>query len=192
MTSEEARKLLTATWRQGTNKNYDLAWKAGVRKDMSATSSSLNDIFSFLASQFHKGYSYRSLNFYRSAISLIHDKIDGVEVGLVSRLLKGVFNKKPPLPKYSETWPVEKVLGCLKSLGLNLSLSLQQHTQKLAVLLALTTASRSSDLALIDVNFCHFVPGGIRCTLGGLTKQLDPSIEGPHWKWEVSRILCFA
>ena len=137
----------------------------------------LNDILSFLASLFHKGYSYISLNLYCSTISSIHDKIDGVEVGshpLVSHLLKGVINKKPPLPKYSETWPVEKVFGYLKSLGLNLSLSLQQLTQKLAVLLALTTASRSSDLALIDVNFRHFVPGGIHYTLGSLTKQARP------------------
>ena len=94
--SEEAGELLSATWRQKTNKNCDSAWRKWEswcqERNISITSSSLNDILSFLVSQFHKGYSYISLNLYRSAISSIHDKIDGVEVGshpLVSHLLKG-------------------------------------------------------------------------------------------------------
>lgn len=50
-------------------------------------------IVNFLAHLFQKGYSYSS---YRSAISSVHDHIDGVAIGqhpMVTRELKGVYNQ---------------------------------------------------------------------------------------------------
>ena len=50
-----------------------------------------------------------SLNSYRSAISSVHEKVDGIEVGkhpLVTRMLKGVFNERPPRPNYESVWKV--------------------------------------------------------------------------------------
>ena len=61
----------------------------------------ITEVMNFLA-DFHKqGYQYHSLNCYHSAISFVHEWIDGHCVGehpLVSRLMKGVFNDRPPLP----------------------------------------------------------------------------------------------
>ena len=68
-----------------------------------------------------------SLNAYRLAIGSVHEKIDGVEVGkhpLIARILKGVFNKRPPRPKYNSVWDVNQVLAWLKSIGPSESLSL--------------------------------------------------------------------
>ena len=82
----------------------------------------------FLAELFAKGYQYRSLNAYRSAISSIHQKVDGQSIGqhpLVCRLLKGSYNQKPPTPRYSHFWDVGVVLRFLKQLGKNPSLSLK-------------------------------------------------------------------
>ena len=93
--------------------------------------------YSYLTAQFHAGHGYRSLNVYRSAISSIHPKLDGYGVGshpLVCRLLKGVFNKRPPLPKYHSTWSVESVIAYVSSMGPNNSLCLKQLTHKLAIL----------------------------------------------------------
>ena len=63
----------------------------------------------FLAELFDKGYQYRSLNSYLSVISSTHEKVGGQSIGqhpLVSRLLKGAFNKKPPMPRYSCFWNI--------------------------------------------------------------------------------------
>ena len=49
------------------------------------------------------------MNAYRSAIGSVHEKIDGIEVGkqpLIARILKGVYNKRPPRPKYNSVWDV--------------------------------------------------------------------------------------
>ena len=61
---------------------------------------------------------------------------------LVTRLLKGAFNDRPPLPKYTSTWEVQVVLDYLQSLGENESLSLKQLKWKTVMLLALTRPSR--------------------------------------------------
>ena len=66
---------------------------------------------------------------------------------LVCRLLKGAFNLRPPTPRYSQLWEVKKVLSFLKQTGESSSLQLKELTRKLAMLLALVLARRSSDLA---------------------------------------------
>ena len=184
--SSKVEELLSSSWRKGTHKNNDTAWRKWeqwcINKHVSPISSSLNDILSFLTDQFHAGHSYRLLNVYRSAISSIHPKIDGYP--LVCRLLKGAFNMRPPLPKYQSTWSVETIILYVKSLGKNEALSLKQITHKL--LLALTTASRSSDLSLLTVTGCSFVQEGVRCNLAGLSKQSrprhsKPAIEVAHY-----------
>ena len=93
-----------------------------------------------------KAKQYRTINSYRSAISMTHAPVDGVVVGnhpLVSRLMKGVFNSRPPQPRYAVTWDVGLVLNHIMSLGRNQDLSLKLLAYKLAALLALSNASRS-------------------------------------------------
>ena len=71
----------------------------------------------FLAHLHTEGYKYRSLNSYRSAIASMHAQVDGVSIGqhpLVSRLMKGAFHARPPLPRYVGTWDVATVLTHLK------------------------------------------------------------------------------
>ena len=77
------------------------------------TKGPIADVVNFLAELFHQGYQYRSLNAYRSAISSVHEKVDGEPVGqhpLVLQVLKGAFNERPPRPKYHSTWDVNLAL----------------------------------------------------------------------------------
>ena len=104
----------------------------------------------FLAHLFHQGYQYRSLNSYRSAISSVHEKVDGYEVGqhqLVTRVIKGTFHERPPQPRYSETWDVNIVISYIGTMEENDKLSLQNLSYKVIMLLALTRPFRSADLA---------------------------------------------
>ena len=91
----------------------------------------IEDVENFLADLFKEGYLYRSLNSYRSAISALHSKVDGYSIGqhpLITRMLKGVFNERPPVAKYSAFWDVGVVLRYLKGLGMNDTLSLRLLT----------------------------------------------------------------
>ena len=67
----------------------------------------MSEVANFLASLYQAGYQYNSVNAYRSAISSVHEKVDGVSVGqhpTVTRLVKGIFDIRPPIPRYSNTW----------------------------------------------------------------------------------------
>ena len=128
----------------------------------------------FLASLYQEGYQYRSLCNYRSAISSVHDKVDGCDVGshpMVGRLLRGAFHERPPQPRYSSTWDVSKVTSYLVSLGNNESLSLQDLTLKTAMLLALTRPSRSMDLVNLDIRYRQYSPEGVTFHPAKLAKQ---------------------
>ena len=66
---------------------------------------------------FDSGYEYRTLCTHRSAISALHNNIEGRPVGehpQVSSLITGVFNNRPPQPKYNFIWDVQLVLDYVK------------------------------------------------------------------------------
>ena len=134
----------------------------------------MSEVVNFLADLFKQGYQYRSLNAYRSAISSVHDRVEGVAVGqhpLVSRLLKGVFNLRPPQPRYTSTWDVSQVLAYLEGLGENSALPLQMITLKLVMLMALTRPTRAADLQQLDLRFRRYLPEGVKFQASGLAKQ---------------------
>jgi hypothetical protein len=56
--------------------------------------------------------------------------------------LKGVYNSKPPVPKYCITWDVSIVLSYIKTLQCNEDLTLKELSHKLAILIALVSADK--------------------------------------------------
>lgn len=108
----------------------------------------------FLTFLFHSGLSYESINTARSALSAIGIVVDGFSVGqhpLIRRFCKGSFNLRPPKVRYSEIWDVGKTIKYLKTLFPVKLLSLKMLTLKLAMLIALTQASRAQSLQLLTL-----------------------------------------
>ena len=176
--SAQASELLLSSWRDKTNTSYNSLFAKWAnwceQRDRNPTSGPVEDVVNFLAELFAKGYQYRSLNSYRSAISSIHQKVDGQSIGqhpLVCRLLKGSYNQKPPTPRYSHFWDVGVVLRFLKQLGTNPSLSLKWISIKTAMLMALTRPSRSADLSKLDMRFRTYTANGVIFQPTHLSKQ---------------------
>ena len=124
--SEEATSLLLKSWRTKTNRSYDSLfrkWHSWCHsRGSDPCSGPVKEVVNFLANLHDEGYTYCSLNSYQSAISSVHERVDGCPVGqhpLVIRLMKGVFNDRPPLPRYTSTWNVQMVLNHFGSLGSN-------------------------------------------------------------------------
>ena len=113
---------------------------------------------------YDQGYKYSSLNAYRSAISSTHDKMDDQPEGhhpTIIRVLKGAYNRRPPLPRYSSTWEVSKLTSYIATLGDNQSLSLKMLSLKVVMLLALTRPSRSHDLSNLSLKALRVLPPGM-------------------------------
>lgn len=123
---------------------------------------------------FHLGYSYETLNSARSALSSLCDIEDGYTVGshpLVIKFMTGVYNLRPSHPRYKEFWDISNVLNYLKTLTPVTELSLKQLTFKLAMLVALTQASRSHSLSLITLKDFHKNEDSYTLYYSGLLKQ---------------------
>lgn len=175
--SEGVIKMLSKSWRSSTESAYASAWRQWsswcAERNLHPISAPVSEILDFLLEQFDAGKQYRTINTVRSAISMTHSEVDGVQVGqhpLVTRFLKGVFNSRPAAPRYSSTWDVNIVLSYLGSLPDNTSLPLTLLTYKLAMLKALSNADRCSDLAALDLGFRSFQANGVKFIIPGLTK----------------------
>ena len=85
---------------------------------------------------------------------MTHQQVEGISIGqhpLVTRLIKGVHNSRPPKPRYTVTWDVDTVLRHLRALGDNDSLTLRALSKKLALMDIY--ASRTSELQALDLRF---------------------------------------
>ena len=121
--SERVCKILQASWKPGTEKQYQSTWKQFFnwcsQRSCDPFSCSLNIILDYLVDLFYKGLEYRTINSHRSAISMTHLPVDGICVGshpFISRLMKGIFNLHPPCPRFVQTWDIAGVLRYLKFL----------------------------------------------------------------------------
>ena len=175
--STQASELLMSAWRKGTQSAYNYCWKQWHswcdKRKIDPFCASLEHITNFLAELYEQGYEYRTINNYRSAISAFHPEIGGMKVGqtnTIKQLMTGIFNSKPPLPRYTETWDVDQVLKHLVNLEENNSLSLKVLSHKLVTLMALTSASRSSALHKLDTRSMQVSQKEVVFTITGLTK----------------------
>ena len=154
--SQRAADLIINSWRGNTNSAYNTAWQKWYswcsQRGANPVSTSVVNIMQFLTDQFDTGLQYRTVNTIRSAISMTHPEIEGTAVGshpLVSCLLKGMFNSRPPTPRYTVSWNVRKVVEFLSQFK-SVTLSTLQLGKKAVTLLALVNADRCSDLAALD------------------------------------------
>ena len=95
------------------------------------------------------------MNTARSALSAVVSMPQNNTFGshpLVCRFMKGVFETKPSLPRYSETWDVNIVINYLAALGPPDGLTMKVLTYKVVMLLALLSGQRRQTLHAFDIN----------------------------------------
>jgi len=68
---------------------------------------------------------------------------------LISRFMRGIFNERPSLPRYSKIWDVKVVLRYLETLDTSVILSL---SCKLCMLFLLVTAQRCQTLHVLKLS----------------------------------------
>lgn len=141
-------------------------------------SPSIQDVLHFLSEVKIKGASYGKLNTYRSAISLITKDHLGSHP-LISRFMKGTFRERPIKPKYRMTWDVSAVLEKLKEYYPPKDLGLQNLSEKLVMLLLLTTGHRLQTIWSIKINNLKEAPDGYWADIDKLLKTTRPGSASP-------------
>ena len=103
---------------------------------------------------YNTGLGYSAINTARSAISSILLSTGAVSFGshpLVVRFLRGVYNSRPSLPRYTEIWDVRIVLDKLREMSPASTLALKELTYKLVMLIALVSAQRGQTIHLLNI-----------------------------------------
>ena len=179
--SQTATDIIMASWRSGTSKQYQTYLKRGEKycqsKGLGKFEATVENGIDFLATLFSAGLGYSAINTARSALSSVLVLPNNITFGshpLVVRFLKGVFELKPSLPRYSRIWDVAAVLQYLKMLGPASELDLKTLTTKTTMLLCLLTGQRCQTLTKLDTNFMQILPDKIVFTVGEKLKTTRP------------------
>ena len=111
---------------------------------------------------------YRSICNARSALNNIiylPEFSDISQYPLIKKFIKGIFNLRPPQPRYEEIWNVSIVIQFIDEWGYNDYLSLKQLTIKTATILLLLSGERINTLSSFDIknmiigeHKCIFIP----------------------------------
>ncbi|XP_033757307.1 uncharacterized protein LOC117339699 [Pecten maximus] len=185
---EDTSDIILSAWRQSTQKQYGSyinRWMLFCNeRACSPFTASAEHLVLFLTMLFREGLGYSAINTARSAVSSLSSlyNSDGGNVGshpLVTKFVKGVFTKRPSLPRYQETWNVSDVLDYVSSLSPSKTLSLKHLTWKLTMLLALVTGQRGQTIHLIKLSDFSFTDTGVTISFSELLKTSKP---GNHQK----------
>lgn len=174
---------MASSWRKGTKKQYAVyinKWKAFCDKkcsnylysDVQAILEFLSDIF------FDKGAGYSVINLARSALSsfvILRDTMFTVgNHPFIQRFMKGVFQLRPPKPRYMEMWDVNLVFNFLRSWSPAHILDLKKLTLKLCVIIALISAQRIQSLHYLSLDGMVLRDNAVTFHLHDLLKQSKP------------------
>ena len=157
--SENASRILLASWKSGTKKQYSTFFRRWFhfcrQRSCDPFSTNVESVVEFLTSLFDNYLGYSAINTARGALSSLGLLIDGVAAGchpLIVRFLKGVYSLRPSQPRYSHTWDASVVLNYLINLSPVQSLTLKELSLKLVMLIALTSVSRVQGLKYLKIS----------------------------------------
>ena len=178
---------MCAAWRTGTKKQYQTyinQWNTFCgERNTDPLLPNIENVLEFLTYLFYdRNLSYSAINTARSALSAYLVFGDGPSsVGnhpLIVKFMKGVFNMKPPVPRYSHIWDVKPVLEYLRRLSPARKLDLKKLSQKVVILLALTSAQRVQTLSKLSLDNAQITKTKVSFQVDEHIKQSRPGWVG--------------
>ena len=150
-------RIIMASWRESIKKQYGTylqKWQGFCsQRSVDPLSPSVNQVLEFLTELYDSNCGYSALNTARSALSVLISLPGNISIGnhpLVSRFIKGVFQIRPALQRYSSVWDVNVVLKYLKTVAPASNLSLKELSYKVTMLLLLSS-QRLQTMKLLDI-----------------------------------------
>ena len=176
--SDSSFSLLSASWRSSTSVRYDKVWASFERflqlRRLELNSVDIGVIIDYLSSLFDANLAYRTIVLHRSVLSSTFPPMGGFTIGdhpLVSRLIRGIFLKRPPSRRVFQEWNVGDVLDIFRSW--QSPIPHRRLQRKCAFLLAIASSRRPSELAslrfsdsfmTLNDDFVRFIPSRLSKT----------------------------
>ena len=147
----------------------------------------LKDILSYLSDLFDEGKGYSVINTARSALSSfisIKGRPCGQDPDIV-RFLRGVYNLRPALPRYTTTWNANIVLNYYREHPLGDIKTLKDLTIRTAFILALSSGQRIATLRKLKLDWINQEVNYLTIYNGALTKTSRPGKHQAELKFQV-------
>lgn len=179
---KEATDILLSAQCRSTNGQYKSCWAKWCcwchQQQADNFRPALSNLVYFLTELFDQGKQCSTINTYRSAISSTVPPLDGTPLGqhkVVCSFMKGYSIRDHRNPVILALGKFLWLLACSRSGVLTVtSVKLKRLSRKCAMLLALTSAKRQSDLRALDLASVQFLPEDVEFRIPGLTKTRAP------------------
>ena len=175
-----------ASWRDSTKKQYAgylEKWQSYCsEQNIDSFSPTIEQVLHYLTELYQANCSYSAINTARSALSTIITLPGNVTVGnhpLVSRFLKGVFQTRPALPRYTQIWDINQVLAYLRHMSPVEKLTLKDLTVKVTMLLMVLSGQRIQTIQMLSLEFMTLTKSTVMFKVHDKVKQTRP---GKHLK----------
>ena len=170
--SKDAQKIILSSLRPGTQKqylSYLKRWNTYCTENkVSVLCPKVEQVIEFLTMLYRNGLGYGAINTARSSLSSIIFQENGLPSGehpLIRRFLKGIFELRPSLPKYSFIWDVNEVFTYFKTFPALENVSLKNLSYKAVTLLCLVTGQRCQTIHTMDINMIQSLSDRMRITI---------------------------
>ena len=158
--SPDTIKLILSSWRERTKSQCQSAAKKWFEfresNNCDMLSPPLPLALSFLSALHKSGLSYNSINTTRSVPSSIlswnDHQIPFGQLPIVKRFMKGVFESRPALPRYSSTWNVKDVITYIQKQANITLLTLKDLSHRVAFLLCLLSGQRCQTISKLSID----------------------------------------
>ena len=190
--SEEALDIMMDSWTPGTRSQYESGLSKWFefcgKQGIDPFQASHHEAMGFLATLFSTSeLKYSAMGTIRSAISSVIPKAEGTSFGknpMVSRLMKGIFRRRPALPKYTVQWDVNIVLDYFIRMSQE-ECTLKFLVSKLATLLCILSGQRVQSLGLLKLEFMHLDNSRAVFYIPDMTKTSRPGFHIQPLEFEV-------
>ena len=132
-----------------------------------------------MSHRYEKGLGYSCVNSARSALStfITLNKNPVSSHPLVVRLMKGIFNKRPSLPKTNITCDPAIVLTYIRRLCSGDKAHFLVLSIKTVTLILILTGQRGQSLHLLDIRTVNSCSGNIKFRFGDILKTSRPGYQ---------------
>lgn len=184
--SDSALSVILSSWRKSSQNRYKPYLAKWIQycnsRKIDHLSANAEEGVNFQAELYNNGIGYSALNTARSAgaLSTALTVSGSQSFGThpqVSRFMKGVFETRPSLTRYGETWDVNLMLDYLASLGPPEKQTLKLVTYKLVMLLSLLSGQRRQTIHALDISTMQISEE--KCTFA-IQSLLKTSRPGKH------------
>ena len=161
--TKEAMELISGATRDSTKAKYNCIirkWTRYCQRFGYSLFATTNNYANFIAAEFRE----RNLkwSYLKSYASALKNYTKNVNTDLLKQLLKGVYNARPPVPKYCVVWDVKVVLDFLSAMRTDTLMLLSQKVTTLLMILSgnrvnmLTHMKLTNLIVNMDMGECTF------------------------------------